>query len=98
MRDDGRGRYFINGTEMRAHWAAWEIQHGEPVPEGYRLEQECNHPDCVRHWKLGGRRKKLTREAIEDVLTSTLGLKRMARKYGVSPLAIRWHRQRCVLA
>ena len=79
---------------MRAHWAAWEIQNGEPVPKGHRLEQTCNHPDCVRHWKLGGKRRKLSPKAVRDVLTSTLGLKKLARKYRVSRVAIQWHRHR----
>jgi hypothetical protein len=99
IRDDGRGRYFVSHTtEIRAHWAAWEIQNGKPVPKGYRLEQECNHPDCVRHWRLAGKRRKLSPKAVRDVLTSTLMVKELAQKYGVSRVSIHSHRRRAVLA
>jgi hypothetical protein len=84
MRDDGRGRFSYNGGEIRAHWAAYEIQHGTPVPKGHRLEQTCNHPQCVRHWKLGGKFRKLGPKAVLEILSGLIDTKSAAKKYGVS--------------
>lgn len=92
LRDDGRARFCSQGRDMRAHWAAWEIQHGEPVPANSRLEQECNQPQCVRHWKLVGPAKKLTPVAVRDILRSMLGPTALAKKWGVTYQAVLYHR------
>lgn len=84
MRDDGRGRFWQDGKEMRAHWAAWEIQHGTPVPAGYRLEQQCSQPQCVRHWSLGRPFRLLTPQALRAICAGMLAAKVLAKKYGVS--------------
>jgi hypothetical protein len=59
IRDDGYGRFFMDSgrREIRAHWAAWELKTGNPVPEGWTLESTCGNPQCVRHWQIGRRRK-----------------------------------------
>jgi hypothetical protein len=93
MRDDGRGRYWHNGRDMRAHWAAWELQHGEPVPANSRLEQQCKQPNCVRHWKLGRPWRKLTIAAIREIAKSPLGPMALARRYGVVHSVICHHRR-----
>lgn len=93
MRDDGRGRFWQDGREIRAHWAGWEIRTGEPVPKDYRLEHECSHPQCVRHWKLGRKRLKLTPAAVKEILSGILGPTSAAKKYGVTPQHVCWVRR-----
>ena len=94
MRDDGRGRYWHHGRDIRAHWAAWEIRHGEPVPANSRLEQECKQPNCVRHWRLVGPNRKLTQRAIREIATSLLSLRVLARRYGIAFQVIGYHKKR----
>ena len=84
MRDDGRGRFSVGRREITAHRAAWEIRTGEPAPAGYRLEQECNHPQCVRHWKLGGPVRKLGDEAVAAIRRSGCSIREIARRWRAS--------------
>lgn len=93
QRDDGLGKFRVGRRHARAHWIAWEIQHGEPVPANSRLEHQCKHPNCVRHWKLVGPTRKLTLRAIAEILKSSLGCRLLARRYGVSKQLIQYHRR-----
>lgn len=88
--DDGRyGRFFTSHrNEVRAHRAAWEIRNG-PIPKGYMLKQECPRPQCVRHWKLSGKHKKLTKRARAEIIASNLGLSILAKKYNVTRQYVR---------
>lgn len=94
MRDDGRGRLWREGRDMRAHHAGWEIRHGRSLPKNSRLKQECGHPQCVRHWRLAGQARKLSRAAVREIVASPLGARALARKYGVTHWAVLYHRSR----
>ena len=98
MRHDGLGRFWQDGQERRAHWVAWEIQHGRPVPAGYRLKHECSTPECVRHWSLSGPFRKLSVANLREIMESRLGNRALARKLKVSEFAIRWNRKRTYIA
>lgn len=83
-RDDGMGRYFVSGrVEMRANHAAYELRFGEPVPPGRVLKKDCAHPQCVRHWILGGLYTKLRPEDVKLIRERTLSLSMLAKKFGV---------------
>ena len=85
MRDDGRGKFWDGSQRrvIRAHWAAWELQHGSRVPKGHRLEQQCAQPQCVRHWKLGGKTRKLSTKDLAEIAKSLLGPTALAKRFGV---------------
>jgi hypothetical protein len=97
QRDDGRGRMRVRGKEITAHRAAWEIRHGEPAPQGYRLVQTCAHPNCVRHWRLGERCPKLSPSDKASIRHSLMPHRALARKYRVSHSLIIRIRQCTVL-
>lgn len=84
LRDDGRGRFWLHGEECRAHRVAWQIFNGDPIPEGYRLIQECSHPQCVRHWRLDRPDRKLTMEQVRQIRASNRPGAALAVQYGVS--------------
>jgi hypothetical protein len=90
MRDDGRGRFLLHGRkEIRAHWAAYEIQHGHPPIPGHRLEQTCGNPNCVRHWKQGGPVRKLNEQATAAIRASRIPGRELARRYRIAEVHVR---------
>ena len=94
VRDDGYGRFFVGNKERRAHWVAWEIRLGSPPPREYKLIRKCVRADCVRHWELGGKRRKLSRVHLEEIRASRLGCSVLAKKYRVHRHSIWRHRVR----
>lgn len=44
----GYGQFWLNGKTCLAHRIAYEIAHGQPVPEGLQLDHLCRVPGCVR--------------------------------------------------
>ena len=96
-KDDGTGRFKQDGKELRAHWVAWEIRTGKPVPPRYMLKQTCHHPNCVRHWELAGLHRKLDPEQIRRIATSRLGLTALSRLFGVGRATILHHRRRVLV-
>jgi hypothetical protein len=91
MRDDGTGRFFVTRRrEIPAHHAAYEIRTDHPVPKGYQLTQTCNHPNCVRHWKLDRPHRKLSERERECIRRSRLPSSQLSRMHGVSLWYI-WH-------
>lgn len=86
MYDDGRGKFWDSRRRrlVKAHRAAWELRHGLPIPEGHRLKQRCNQPNCVRHWELDGMARKLTPKDRSFIARSLLGSKRLAERYGIT--------------
>ena len=88
LRDDGRGRFRVNGKERRAHRVAYELFNGCDVGD-FRLVQECNHPQCVRHWRRDRPDRKLTPEHIRQILHSQRPAPALAVRYGVSAQRIR---------
>ena len=91
LRDDGRGRFFFSSNkpggpwrEVKAHRVAWELFNGRPVPKGVRLIQECNHPQCVRHWRLDRPSKKLSVDQVHAIRYSGRPAAALAVTFGVS--------------
>ena len=82
QRDDGRGRFFVTKRrEVRAHWAAFFIQHGRwPLAE-HRLIQTCSEPNCVRHWRQGGPFRKLSEQSVAAIRASRASYRSLARHY-----------------
>jgi hypothetical protein len=89
LRDDGRGRAWVNGQERRAHRVAWELLNGRPIPPSMRLTQECGHPQCVRHWRLDRPGKKLTAEEVLQIRSTSIPSHALAVRYGVAGSYIR---------
>jgi hypothetical protein len=67
LTDDGRGRFRVGKKHVKAHRIAWELLHGEPIPDGLRLRQECNQPQCIRHWRLDRPWKRLSDEQVRQI-------------------------------
>ena len=84
LQDDGRGRFRINGKEASAHRVGWELLHGQPIPDGIRLVQECTSPQCVRHWRLDKPYRKLSDLDVSHIRGSSLSLRRLASIFGVN--------------
>lgn len=83
--DGGMGRYFSGGRiEIRANRAAYELRFGEPVPPGRILRKDCAHPQCVRHWVLGGMARKLEPEDVTLIRGRTLSLSMLAKRLGIT--------------
>lgn len=94
QREDGRGRFFVSRrVEILAHHAAYELRHQQPVPEGYRLIQECANPNCVRHWRLDRPHRKLSAQAKDAIQRSYLPTMKLAAMYGVGSVWI-WRLRR----
>jgi hypothetical protein len=89
LRDDGRGRFKVRGREWRAHRVAWELLHGRSIPKGMRLTQECNHPQCVRHWRLDRPWRVLTVEQVRQIKAAAMPAHALAVRYGVGTSYIR---------
>lgn len=83
VKETGYGRFFVGRREIAAHRFAWEHANG-PIPGGHRLEQECAHPQCVRHWELGGKQTKLTPRETDAIRASIHSTRALATKYGIS--------------
>ena len=82
---DATGRFWVTADkEIRAHRAAYELRYGEPPPKGYRLVKTCAHPQCVRHWKLGGPFRKVSVSDRSAFRPGYLSLSMVARKFGVT--------------
>ena len=95
VRDDGRGRFWdLFGDEIRAHRAAWEVRFGSPPPNGYKLVQKCPNWECVRHWELGEKARKLSRKALEEIQSSSLSDRTLGKRFRVHRNTICWHRRR----
>lgn len=89
LRDDGRGRFQYKGREERAHRVAWQLLNGAELPRGMKLRQECDHPQCVRHWRIDRPNKKLTAEQVRQIRASNIPSHALAVRYGVSSVYIR---------
>jgi len=44
---DGRGSLHVDGMPRLAPRIAWELTHGEPVPDGLFACHRCDNPPCV---------------------------------------------------
>jgi len=84
LRDDGRGRFFFSDREVKAHRVAWELFNGRPVPKDTRLTQECEHPQCVRHWRLDRPSRKLSVDQVHAIRTSKRPDAALAVTFGVT--------------
>lgn len=63
---DGYGYGFLHGGPLhhtgarwvKAHRIAWEVEHGEPIPDGEFILHHCDNPPCCNpaHLYLGSKR------------------------------------------
>jgi hypothetical protein len=91
LRDDGRGRCPLGHRhkERPAHRVAWELLNGRSIPKGMKLIQECDHPQCVRHWRLDRPNKVLTTEQVRQIRAAVMPAHALAVRYGVGTPYIR---------
>jgi hypothetical protein len=44
---DGYGCFWLNGKNVRAHRASWELTHERPIPYGLLICHTCDNRKCV---------------------------------------------------
>jgi hypothetical protein len=58
------GRVVIKGQPRAAHHIAWEVEHKQPVPEGFNIFHTCDNSLCCNPAHLFAKRKSY--EGVED--------------------------------
>lgn len=104
VQPQGYGRTWIKGKQVYAHRAYYERYIG-PIPDGLTVDHLCRNRRCVNpaHLELvppaenvrrGDHAKKLTAVQVARIRTSTERRTVLARKFGVTPEAIDYHRKK----
>ena len=82
---NGYGNLSVHGEKIDAHRFAWQLEHGEEVPEGLMVRHLCEGPKlCVRPGHLG--LGNLKANALDEVMRRRglcgKGLHRITRRDG----------------
>jgi HNH endonuclease len=103
-RSYGYGMMMRGGKRLRVHRLSYELWCGD-IPDGHVMRHKCDNPSCVNpnHLETGtqaqniqdiamrGRhgQKKLTKDEVAEIRSSTESNRALAERFGVGIIAIR---------